>query len=973
MHKEFHLLRQNLDGELLTDGPSLTIYATDASLYFDLPLAVAIPKNENDLVKIIAFASKHCIPITPRAAGTSLAGQATGSGIIVDISKHFRKIIKLNTSECYVIVQPGVVRDELNKFLEPYGLMFCPETSTSSRCMIGGMVGNNSCGEHSLIYGSTRDHIISATCLLSDGSKVEFGPRDKKQLEEKCTGDSLENRIYRKLKEILETPQYAEAIQTSYPEPAIKRRNTGYALDVLLHTEIFDDGSNEIFNVAKLICGSEGTLAFITEVKLNLVKIPTQETAFVCAHFNTLEQSLEANLVILEHQPTAVELIDKNIVVLTKNNLSQKQNRFFIEGEPEAILIIELAHDNEKDLIRKINEVIDDLKRNGMGYHYPVITGDDMTKVRNLRKAGLGVLANVTSELKPHSFVEDTAVAPERLPSYIAELKAMLNSYGISCAFYGHISTGELHFKPVLNLRTREGIELLKTIAYETALLVKKYRGSLSGEHGDGRLRAEFIPMVLGETVYQCLKDVKNVFDPQHIFNRNKIIEAPCITNNLREQRLADESQIKTFFDFSESNGFLRTLERCSGSADCRKSHNIGGLMCPSYMVSWDEKNTTRARVNLLREMLTNKKTKKPFAKKELYDILDLCLMCKGCKTECPSGIDMARYKSEFLQHYYDKHHIPLRTQILANIRKLNKIGALLPVVYNFIIKNKLTSILVKKLIGFAPQRSIPLLGKTTLKKWAGKYLAQNNGSGKSVYFFADEFTNYTDVETGKIAVMLLVRLGYNVKIAPISDSGRSYFSKGLLHKAKKIANKNIEKLTDLIKPESPMIGIEPSAVLSFRDEYPDIVNSILQKETIKIGQNILTIEEFISNEFDGGNFDKRLFTKDKLFIKLHGHCHQKSISTVLPSKRMLEIPENYHVEEIPSGCCGMAGSFGYEKEHYEFSIKIGEMILFPSIKSSNSETVISAPGYSCRQQISDGTGRRALHPVEVLFLSLVR
>ncbi|HNW89268.1 MAG TPA: FAD-linked oxidase C-terminal domain-containing protein [Bacteroidales bacterium] len=972
MLNKLHELKQALEGELLTDQSCLTIYATDASLYFDRPLAVAVPKNEKDLEKLIAFASANNIPLTPRAAGTSLAGQATGSGIIVDISKHFRKILKLNTRERFVIVQPGVVRDELNKFLEPYGLMFCPETSTSNRCMIGGMIGNNSCGEHSLIYGSTRDHLVSVKCILSDGSKAEFGQMSKAELEEKCHGDSLESRIYNKLKETLENPDIAAEIHANYPEVGIRRRNMGYALDVLLDSEIFNTNTKEVFNPAKLICGSEGTLAFITEVRLNLVPIPKQKTAFICAHFETLEQSLAANLVILKHQPTSVELIDKTIISLTKDNLSQQQNRFFIQGEPGAILIVELAHEDENTLLQKAGELVASLKSKGLGFHFPVITGEDMVKVRNLRKAGLGVLTTITTDLKPHSFVEDTAVAPDKLPAYMADFRAMLDKSGVSCAFYGHISTGELHVKPMLNLRTDEGVALLKKIAYETALLIKIYRGSLSGEHGDGRLRGEFIPLVLGKTVYQCLTEIKNVFDPQHIFNRGKIIESPCIAQDLREQRLIAEPSVHTFFDYSKTNGLLRAIGRCNGSADCRKSHYIGGLMCPSYMATLDEMNSTRARANLLREILAGTNSKNPFNTKDLHDILDLCLMCKGCKIECPSGIDMARYKAEFLQHYYEARHVPVRTRMIAGITTIYKLAAYFPGIFNFFAGNTFFSSLLKNMLGFSDRRQIPCIGNTTLKKWAKSYLKQSNGKGKRILFFADEFTNHLDVEIGKKAVMLLVRLGYHVEMAPVDESGRTYFSKGMLRKAGNISERNVRVLSNIISDEVPLVGIEPSAILSFRDEVPDIVRKELIAAAEIIARNSYTIEEFVVREFDKGSFTSAMFSLDHKKIKLHGHCHQKVLSITLPTKRMLEIPQNFAVEEIPSGCCGMAGSFGYEKEHYELSMKIGEMILFPAVKKAGSEIIISAPGTSCRQQIKDGTGKTAFHPVEVLFNALI-
>ncbi len=965
-------LKTKLRGDLLSDEVTRTLYATDASIYFEKPLAVAIPKDEDDIKHLIFFAEENTISLTFRTAGTSLAGQATGAGIIVDISKHFREILEINPAERWVRVQPGVVRDELNLFLKPHGFMFCPETSTSNRCMIGGMIGNNSCGEHSLIYGSTRDHLLKIRCLLSDGSEAEFEKISKDVFLEKCKGENLENKIYEHIRALLSQKDIATAIDENYPEPSIKRRNNGYALDILLHTDAFDSESNDQINLAKLICGSEGTLAFIAEAKLNIIPIVSQSELFICAHFSSLEEALLANLIALKYNPTAVELIDKTIIQGAANNLSQQHNLFFIEGAPEAILIIELAHKNLDTLQQSAEKLISELKKASCGYHFPVIFGSDMAKVRSLRKAGLGILTGFITDAKPHSFVEDTAVSPDRLPSYIAEFRLMLKEYGVDCAFYGHISTGELHFKPILNLRNPEGVELLKKIAYRTALLVKKYHGSLSGEHGDGRLRGEFLPLMLGDKVYNALKDLKEVFDPQYIFNRNKIIAAPCIENNLREQNICKNPHFDTYFDFSPTDGLLRAIERCNGSADCRKTSAIGGVMCPSYMATLDENNTTRARANLLREMLNDTTLKNPFAEKELYNILDLCLMCKGCKSECPSGIDMARYKTEFLQHHYDAHHIPLRTWFVGNITNLNRLGSLMPKVFNLFVSNHYLSAMLKKFLGFAHQRSLPKLSKTILRKWAATFLKNLQPHGKTIHFFSDEFTNYNDVEIGKQTIQLLTRLGYTIQIAPIHDSGRSYFSKGMVKKARQIANHNIALLSHIITNETPLVGIEPSAILSFRDEYPDIVSTDLKEKAAFIAKNSFTIEEFFASEFSKGNINRALFSKESKTIKLHGHCHQKALSSTLPTHQMLEIPTNYHVSEIASGCCGMAGSFGYEKEHYDVSMQIGELILFPEIRKSTSETIIVAPGTSCRQQIEHGTGTKAFHPVEVLFDALL-
>jgi FAD/FMN-containing dehydrogenase/Fe-S oxidoreductase len=963
-----------LEGDLYIDKTNRLLYATDASVYREIPLAVARPENENDIKILIDFAKEEHIFLIPRTAGTSLAGQVVGAGIVVDVSKYMTKILEINKKEHWVKVQPGVVLDELNKVIAEKGLFFGPETSTSNRCMIGGMVGNNSCGAHSLIYGSTRDHIISVKAILSDGSTAEFGPISNKEFISKCKGNFLENKIYRNINEILSDTKNQKEIRKEFPDKSIKRRNTGYAIDLLLETNPFTKNT-ENFNFSKLIAGSEGTLAFITEIKLNLVPLPPKEKVLVCIHFSTIDEALHANLIALKHKPGSIELMDDVITNCTKDHIEHKKNRFFIKDNPAAILIVEFARDTREELLSITQQMEKDLREAGLGYFFPLIFGENIQKVWNLRKAGLGLLSNIPGDAKPVSVVEDTAVNPEVLPEYIKEFRTKLDKHGLSCVYYAHIATGELHLRPILNLKKKKDIELFYTIALETAKLVKKYKGSLSGEHGDGRLRGEFIPLMIGEKNYNLIKKIKVAWDPDNIFNSGKIVDTLKMNTSFRYEPGQKTKEIATIFDFSKEMGVLRAAEKCVGSGDCRKSKIIGGTMCPSFMATRDENNTTRARANILREFLTNSDKKNPFDHKEIYEIMDLCLSCKGCKSECPSSVDITKYKAEFLQHYYDSNGIPLRTRAIAYISQLNKLGSHFPQIYNLIIKNKCTSCLMKKVLGFAPKRSIPLLYKISLRKWAKKYLnkiqTDINPKGK-VYLFADEFTNYNDTEIGITTIKLLTKLGYTVEIPKHFESGRTFLSKGLLRKARKIANKNISLLKDIISDETPLLGIEPSGILTFRDEYIELANNDLKEAAKKLAKNSFMIDEFIVNEIKKGNITKQQFTKENQFIKLHGHCHQKSLASTGSTKEMLSFPENYKVEEIKSGCCGMAGSFGYEKEHYGLSIQIGELILFPEIRKSTKETIIAAPGTSCRQQIFDGTGRKALHPVEVLFNALM-
>ncbi len=965
-------LAETIEGDLKYDTITRTIYSTDASVYKEMPLAVIWPKNISDLKKIVQFTSKEGIGITMRAAGTSLAGQVVSSGIIVDISRYMKRIIEINENEMWARVEPGVVLDELNIELNKRGLFFGPETSTSNRCNLGGMVGNNACGSHSVIYGSTRDHTIELKTILSDGSEAVFGPVDKETFNARALLKNLEGEIYRNIKEILGDKVNSESILSEYPDRGIPRRNTGYALDMLLDSSVFNEGSDSPFNFCKLLAGSEGTLAIITEIKLNLVKLPPPQKALVCVHLKKRNDAFLANLIALKHKPAAVEMMDDKILALTENHAGQKKNRFFLEGKPAAIVIVEFVRETQEEIDAVVADMIDNLKSAGYGYAFPIVKGSDIPKVWDLRKAGLGVLANMIGDAKPVSLIEDTAINVEDMPQYIDDFEKMLSAYGKESVYHAHIGTGELHIRPVLNLKDPADVELFRTLGIETARLVKKYRGSMSGEHGDGRLRGEFIPMIIGEHNFNLIKEVKKSWDPQNILNPGKIINTPEMNTHLRYIPGKETPEIETIFDFSSTGGIIRAAEKCNGSGDCRKTSVIGGTMCPSFMVTGEEQNCTRARANILREFMSADKDN-PWDHKEIYEILDLCLSCKGCKSECPSEVDVAKLKAEFLQHWYDKHGIPLRTMLIAHITQLNKLGSVAPLIFNFFVKNKLISGLVKWAVNIAPERSIPSLHRFTLRRWLHKNLESINPvepTGK-VCLFIDEFTNYNDVPTGISAVRLLTSLGYYVVTPEHGESARTYLSKGLIRKARKIIRHNLSLFKDIINEQLPLLGIEPSAILGFRDEYPDLAGDDLKEAAGRIAKNSFLIDEFITHEFRSGKINKELFADDTREIILHAHCQQKAISSSSFTIEMLSIPQNYTVTEIPSGCCGMAGSFGYEKEHFDLSNKIGELVLFPAVRKAGEDIIVTAPGTSCRHHIKDGTGRIALHPVEVLYNAL--
>ena len=965
--KQLSALKEQLKGELYFNETYRIIYSTDASAYKENPLAVAFPKDSDDIKTLITFAKDNNTSVIPRGAGTSLAGQVTGKGIVVDISKYMNKILNLDIENKRVTVQPGVILTDLNLYLKPYGLFFSPETSTADRCTMGGMAGNNACGLHSIIYGSTRDHTYSVKTILSDNSEVTFGDISKNDFREKLKLQNLEGKIYNKINDILSDASVQEEIEKEYPDKEIPRRNTGYALDLLLDNEVYSENEKK-FNFSKLLIGSEGTLAFTTEITLKLIKLPPKNAAVVAVHFENLNDAFYANLIALKYKPGAVELMDNTILELAAKNKALDENRFFLKGNPASILIIEFARESKEEINKIAENMEKDMRNAGYGYHFPVIWGDDINKVWDLRKAGLGVLANMKGDAKSVSLTEDTAVRVDKLPEYIKEFQQILEKYKLECVYHAHIGSGELHLRPVLNLKDKKDVELFRTVAHESAKLVKKYNGSLSGEHGDGRLRGEFIPLMYGEKIYNLFKDVKKTWDEHNIFNPGKITDTPPMNEFLRYEPGQKTKEFDTIFDFSDTEGYLRASEKCNGAGDCVRTLAVGGTMCPSYKASGNEDQSTRARANMLREIITNDAD--PFNNKDLYNILDLCLSCKACKTECQANVDVAKLKAEFLQKYYDKNGIPLRSRLVANITNINKILSIAPSISNIFLKNKIFSVPVMKLIGFSTKGKMPELSKKPLKK---QYKNPRTGKGKKIYLFADEFTNYNDAEIGIIAIKLYENLGYQVVIPNISESGRTYISKGLIRKAKQIAEKNIRILKDIISEETPLIGIEPSTILSFRDEYPDFFKDQKMKGIAqKIAENVFTSDEFLAKEMQSGTIKKAVFTKNKKHIKFHGHCQEKAIASTKSTKYILSFPENYTVEEIPSGCCGMAGSFGYEKEHYKLSMQIGETVLFPAIRETSNTVPIVASGTSCRHQIKDGTNRDALHPIEVLYDALI-
>jgi FAD/FMN-containing dehydrogenase/Fe-S oxidoreductase len=964
-------LKSNLSGELFFDNLIKSIYATDASVYRMFPLAVAYPKNNEDIKQLIRFARKHRTSLIPRTAGTSLAGQCVGVGIVVDVSKHLTKILSFNEKAQTVTVQPGVIRDELNNYLKPFGLFFGPNTSTSNRCMIGGMVGNNSSGTTSIQYGVTRDKVLEMHTILSDGSEVVFGELSAEAFKEKMKLHTLEGDIYIKINNELKTETVQSQIIENFPKPEIHRRNTGYAIDALIKSEVFST-SSEKFNMCKLLSGSEGTLAFTTQITLKLDRLPPQESIMVAAHFTSIENCLNTVEIAMKHNLYTCEMMDKTILDCTKHNKNQQENRQFIEGDPKAILMCEVKADTLEEVEKLAKNLLIDIKNSGLSYSFPTLKGNEIDQANNLRSAGLGLLGNIIGDKKTAACIEDTAVALPDLENYISEFTALMKTYNQEAIYYAHAGAGELHLRPVLNLKKTGDVVLFRKITTDVAHLVKKYKGSMSGEHGDGIVRSEFIAFMIGKKNYEILKRIKLAFDTDNIFNPGKIIDALPMDKSMRYQPDRIEPEIETLLDFSKSQGILREAEKCNGSGDCRKLPEFGGTMCPSYRATRNEKDTTRARANALREFLTNSEKSNKFNHKELKDVFDLCLSCKACASECPSSVDVASLKAEFQYQYQKANGVSLRTKLFAYNNKLNGLGSKFPSLTNFVFSNGFTSSILKKLLGIANDRSLPLISiKSLIKK---HQLIENklvkDNFVKEVYLFNDEFTNYLDTQIGVDAIQLLTALNYKVNLVKNEESGRSFLSKGLLEQAKDLANKNVSIFKNKISKETPLIGIEPSAIYTFKDEYLKLADDKISAEAI--AKHTFLIEEFIQQEIKLGNIKPEQFTLETKTIKFHGHCHQKAMSNQLSSFTVLNLPKNYKITIIPSGCCGMAGSFGYEKEHYEMSMQIGEQTLFPAVRKAPRETLISANGTSCRHQIKDGTQREAKHPITILREALL-
>jgi len=945
-------LSRRIEGDIRFDRYSRLLYSTDASIYQIEPIGVVVPRHKGDVQAVIEVANRLSVPVLPRGGGTSLAGQTVGHAIVLDFSKYMQNVLEVNKEELWCRLQPGLVQDELNAHVRPMGLQFGPDTSTSNRATIGGMIGNNSAGAHSLTYGKTLDHVIELTVLLSDGSEVVLKELSQEAVKSKSRGDSLEGKAYREILRLGQ--QHKSEILARYPK--IMRRVSGYNLDEFIKPQPF--------NLSRILVGSEGTLGVVVEAKMRLVPKP-KWTAMDVIHFNDDLEALEASQTILETAPYALESTDKMILGLARGNIVQSQRLGFVQGDPSSLLMVEYAGDTEdvvKEQVYKLEEL---RKARRIGYAATLaFKPEEVRAIWGVRKAGLGLLLGTKGDKKPIAFVEDTAVEPRKLPEFIKRFREVVTRHDAIAGYYGHCSVGCMHIRPLINLKEESEMKKMVSIANAISELVLEFNGAMSGEHGDGLARSHFNAKLFGPALYEAFRQVKRAFDPKNLMNPGKIVDSPAMTESLKISPHYKTWQPQTTLDFSEQGGFVRAVEMCSGMGECRKK--LDGTMCPSYMGTLDEEHSTRGRANALRSVLSGKVPKEEFTGKRLHDVMDLCLECKACKAECPSNVDMAKLKYEFLDHYHRANGLPLRNRMFGGIETLNRLGSRLAPLSNWVGNSALNRWLMELVAGVDRRRPLPQFASETFEDWFRKHAVEGDGAKGEVVLFHDTFNNFNTPNVAIAATRFLERVGYRVLLIDKKCCGRPMISKGMLGQAKENAAWNVEKLAPYAEKGMPIVGLEPSCLLTLRDEYREFLRTSAAQ---KVAGNSFLLEEFVVREQGAGKLVLNSDGKGRKVL-LHGHCHQKALVGTAPTIAVLK-SAGFEVSEVDSGCCGMAGSFGFEKEHYDLSLTIGNRRLAPAVNAAAADMEVVAPGISCRQQIEHLTARRAKHPAEILWLSV--
>ena len=956
-------LRKRCQGELRTDDYSRILYSTDASIYQVLPHGVFLPESAEDVHAAVSLAATYAITLLPRTGGSSLAGQAVGESLVIDFTRHLRNVLEVNTEERWVRAQPGVVLDQLNLYLQSTGLQFGPDPASSNRAAMGGIVSNNSTGSHSICYGMTADHVQEMNVVLSDGSEACFGAMDAAQLPPSRRRSGLEGALYRGVMDMAQSQK--ETILRGTPRHW--RRCGGYNLDRFVgEGPDFKVASDPRFNLARLVCGAEGTLAVIQDVTLGLVPIPKVK-GLAIAHFESLQEALSAVPLILEVDPSAVELLDNLGLTLCRDVPEYARLLCsFVEGTPDCILITEFYGETPGELQSKIERLKRHLRAHHAGAVLSVLDPQRQKDVWTVRKVGLGLLMSIKGDHKPIPFIEDAAVPTEHLASYVRQLDSFCRGLGTRVAYYAHASAGCVHIRPLINTKAAKDIAKVPEIMSFTVELLHGYGGALSSEHGDGRVRSWINERFFGPDLYKLYQDVKRLFDPGAILNPGNIVNAPPVEENLRFGPDYGVIPLQARLDFSEEHGFDRAVEMCNGAGICRKETQ--GVMCPSFMATREEEHSTRGRANALRAALSGRLPHTELTSRRMYDVMDLCVECKACKAECPSSVDMAKIKFEFLARYHAKNGTPLRSRIFGDIARITRLGSgRMAAPINAAMRSGFVRAGMDRALGISRHRTLPAFAREPFTRWFRKR-SRGAPAGRQVVLFNDTFNTYNEPHIAIAATEVLEQAGFEVILPGHRCCGRPMISKGLVDQAREAARHTVARLAPYAERGIPIVGLEPSCLLSLRDEYLYLLPGDARAR--RVAENAVLFEEFFARLAGEGGLPLR-FTEEGRHVLLHGHCHQRALSGSQPSHKVLSLPRNYTVEEVDSGCCGMAGSFGYEREHYDISLKMAERRLLPAVRAAKEDTLIVAAGVSCRHQILHGAGREALHPAQVLRRAL--
>ncbi len=955
-------LRRVVGGEVRFDSYTRHLFSRDASMYAIEPVGVVFPRDAADVAAVVTTAAQFGVPVLPRGAGTSLAGQTVGHAIVMDLSRHMNKIVEIDPERSLARVQPGVVQEQLNLASAPHGLVFGPDTSTRNRATLGGMIGNNSAGSQSVRYGMTIDHVLTLDVVLSDASQATFGPLTPAELLSRAAAPTLDGTICRDLPRLAE--RHREAIATGFPP--FWRQSGGYRLDRLARPD-----RSAGLDLAKFVVGSEGTLVTVVAATVQLVPAPRHRVVAV-GHFTSVQAAIEATEDALACQPAAVELLDRTIIELSRQKIEYRSLGTMLHGDPQALLFVTFFGDTLAEAVAGLDRLEEGWRAHRHGYHtLRAVGATEQAALLKVREAGLGLLMSAsTGTRRPLAFVEDTAVEPAKLASYTDRFRQILDSHGLTAGFYGHCSVGCLHIRPFVDLSAPGQPELMRAVAGEVRDLVLEYGGVNSSEHGDGLARSEFNRRIFGDDLYAAMQETKRLFDPENRMNPGKIVDAPAMTDHLRDAAQPPRPTLATRLRFDAPGGMLGAADRCMNIGLCRKAST--GVMCPSYMATREEEHSTRGRANALLHALSMPDPRAALGSDRLHGILDLCLECKACKSECPLGVDMAALKTEALAVYHDQHGVPWRSRMFGSIRTLNRLGSAAFPLSNLATAWRPARLMAQRWLGITAARPLPRFQRQDLRGWFRRRPAPARPASQGeLIFLADSFTTFTEPSVGRAAIELLELAGWRVRLESAGCCGRASLSKGLVDQARRMAAAMAGRLGEAAARGVPIVGVEPSCLLTLRDEYSALLPDDPRAQALAAATRLP--EELLVEAVGQGRLvlppDNAIRGRRVMF---HGHCHQKALAGTAATVALLRSIPGADVVEVDAGCCGMAGSFGFEAEHYELSMSIGELRLFPAVRAQAQDTIIAATGVSCRQQIAHGTGRPARHPLEIVREALL-